>query len=500
MKRPVWRVFDSLFGRTVLVLILTLVLSHAAAFALFSWAFRDGPTELRAKQIVAEVETQRGIWRVLSNTERRAYLQGQDGRLSPLRESPPDSLRPVGDFEPDRHLQEVLRRLLGEEIVLGRGMPPHDGLWLRVTIGGRWLWLRHSPARWPGAGKQAAEPHPEAQQPPEWQSPGFEAGNMPPPPRPDNGFGPFGEAPGAFRNDGPPPPGANGDYPRGPQPNQFQALSLILASAAIGLLGTLALLWPLYRPLRRLSQAQAALGRGESVDRLPAQGPYEVAQLVEGFNHMKDNLDALEDDRRTLLAGVSHDLRTPLTRLRMRLALLDDIDTAPYERDLDDIEHITEQFLDYVRGQADEAPRERVQLAELLQLQAERYSHLTELSVDADPSLYALIDRLAIGRALGNLIDNALAHGGAPITLSAHQHGKEVCLTVRDHGPGMPEAALTAARRPFYRLDPARQGRGHCGLGLAIVQRVAQRHGGRLQLSNADGGGLQASLCLPPQA
>ena len=162
--------------------------------------------------------------------------------------------------------------------------------------------------------------------------------------------------------------------------------------------------------------------------------------------------------------------------------------------DLDDIQRITEQFLAYVRGEADDAERERLDMGELLREVAERYGHAAVSIQRIDEGPAPEVDRLALLRALCNLIDNALTHGKPPVLLSAIHDGEGWHISVRDHGPGLPPEELNSARRPFHRLDPARQGHGHCGLGLAIAERVARRHGGELVLTNADGGGLIASL------
>jgi two-component system osmolarity sensor histidine kinase EnvZ len=267
--------------------------------------------------------------------------------------------------------------------------------------------------------------------------------------------------------------------------------------ALLGLAATLFLLWPLYRPLRQLADTQAALGRGEAVAPLPNRGPREVARLSESFNRMVNDLSALENERRTLLAGVSHDLRTPLARLRMRLALLDGTDTQAYERDVDDIERITEQFLAYVRGQADEGTREAVDMAALVQGVADRYGPAAALTVHLHAHPTLLADALSLQRALSNLIDNALAHGAPPVTLQVAVTDGDVIVSVHDNGPGMPPESLGGARQAFSRLDPARGGHGHCGLGLAIADRVAKRHGGQLVLRNHADGGLVAALHLP---
>ncbi|QNM95289.1 ATP-binding protein [Chitinimonas koreensis] len=423
------RLVDSLFGRTALVLLLTVAASHATAFLLFRWIGEQdgGPGRHGAMLVEALVRSERARWQALSGSERAALLHAPDDGGVVWRAAAPAGLRPP-QMPPERDLARALQPLLAAAARPGEGSrPPRMWLPLQLDDGIRWLGLPAELRRNP-------------------------------PPRPD--------------------------------------VFLSVLIAAFGLLGALVLLWPLYRPLRRLAGAQAALGRGEAVQPLPESGPRELAALAGGFNRMAASLAELESERRTLLAGVSHDLRTPLARLRMRIALLDETDPQPYDRDLDDIERITEQFLAYVRGEADDGPRETLDVGLLLADLAERYGAAAGIAVAAPAGLAATLDRLAIGRALGNLVDNALTHGAPPIELRAEALGGELLLSVRDHGPGLGDEALREAIRPFRRLDPARSRGGHCGLGLAIAARVARRHGGELAMARADGGGLVVSLVL----
>jgi two-component system osmolarity sensor histidine kinase EnvZ len=429
------QLYDTLFGRTALVLTVTLILAHSLPILLFRL---DHPRpmgqpehEPLAARWLSEAESRRAIYASLPPASRNAFLAASADGPERLQLTAPAGFA-SDDGDDASQLQSLLAARLGPGTRLGHVEHPFRTHWLQFDIGGRPVWL-----------------------------------TLPGPT--------FGR----------------------PEFNLQPLIWLTIAFAALGLAATLFLLWPLYRPLRQLAAAQAALGRGEPVSPLADTGPREVARLSASFNHMVNDLAALEDERRTLLTGVSHDLRTPLARLRMRLALLDSTDITPYERDVDDIERITEQFLAYVRGQSDDGMRESVDLAALTKDVADRYGTDAPLSIQTTARPTVLADALALFRALSNLIDNALAHGAAPVVLTVAIDGNDATVSVRDAGPGLPADMLTTAWRPFNRLDPARGGRGHCGLGLAIAQRVASRHGGRLVLENHPDGGLIATLRLP---
>lgn len=203
----------------------------------------------------------------------------------------------------------------------------------------------------------------------------------------------------------------------------------------------------------------------------------------------------LEDERALLLAGISHDLRTPLTRLRMEaeMSVADATARAAMEADILEMDRTIGQFLDFARPGA--RRRTPVDLAALLADLARRYDRrvapadFSPLTIDADAEL--------LRRALVNLIENALRHGGTPVELSLAREGRHVVIAVLDRGPGIPPAESERLRQPFTRGEAARSNAGGAGLGLAIVERIARNHGGRLELKPRDGGGLAARIVLP---
>ena len=255
--------------------------------------------------------------------------------------------------------------------------------------------------------------------------------------------------------------------------------------------------WSIARPLRDIARATRSVGAGQPCRLIP-QGPQELRTLAQQFNHMVDELERNERERRVMLAGLPHDLRAPLTRVRLRLALLEDEDArAGLARDAEEIERIATQFVSYLRGHEAEtlAP---VMLPELLQEIAEPYLRLgRDIRVDAPAELAAEIYPASMKRLLENLVDNAVRYGAEPVEITAAARDGELWLEVRDHGPGIPEAQRAQALEPFVRLDAARSGSGSCGLGLAIVERVARLHGGRVDLDAARGGGLLVRVRIP---
>lgn len=256
--------------------------------------------------------------------------------------------------------------------------------------------------------------------------------------------------------------------------------------------------WRLNRPLRLLTARAGQLSAGALPPPVPVAGPAEIRALATGFNQMLAALASADQERTTMLVGVSHDIKTPLTRLRMAVEMQAD----PAERDgmVEDIEQISrilDQFSAFLRG-ADE-PFGALDAAQLLQRVAERYrrqGRAVQLQLPVRlPPLPA--QALALERLLGNLLDNALRHGGEPVELSAVRTGDWLQLTVRDHGAGIAAEQHAEALLPFTRLDAARSADGGSGLGLAIVKRIVDRHGGRLTLQEAAGGGLLVQVELP---
>ncbi|MEO1004066.1 MAG: ATP-binding protein [Cyanobacteria bacterium J06638_7] len=268
-----------------------------------------------------------------------------------------------------------------------------------------------------------------------------------------------------------------------PWPPDPLSLSLSLAAAGLGL-STLVLALEVRRPLRLLERSLQQLGSGRNPQPVLPRGASSVRQLTGRFNAMLNQLEQARQDRETMLAGIGHDLNAPLTRLRLRLHLaattpMSGADAAKAQGDLDALERITAQFMAFARGQGEEAPLE-VNLAELL-AEVAGQSDLHPLELRLEP-LSRRVRPTDLARAVANLLDNARSHGEAPFRLSLRPWAEDGFeIEVDDGGPGVAEELWSQALQPFRRLDSARGGTGHCGLGLAIAERVAREHHGSLQ-------------------
>jgi two-component system osmolarity sensor histidine kinase EnvZ len=270
----------------------------------------------------------------------------------------------------------------------------------------------------------------------------------------------------------------------------------LLLTAAYGFARYLA------RPLRQLTAAVGRVGRGESAPPLPETGPSEIAAVNRGFNTMAANLRRIEEDRALLLAGVSHDLRTPLARLRLGIEM-----TAPDDgmreglvADIEEMDRIIGQFLDFARS-AEGGGKETVDLNAVVAASTERYlnagSNVTFTAGNVPP---LVVSPTAISRVVANLIDNALAYGAPPVEVTTSVADRMACIEVADHGPGIAASDIERLKQPFTRSTPSRSradGAAGAGLGLAIVDRIARTHGGTFDLVPRTGGGLAARVRLP---
>jgi two-component system osmolarity sensor histidine kinase EnvZ len=271
-------------------------------------------------------------------------------------------------------------------------------------------------------------------------------------------------------------------------------LAIILALAVAWLIAS-----RISRPLKAMARSVQTVGRGQTPTPLPEEGAEEVKRLAGAFNAMAADLERHDKDRSEVLAGISHDLRTPLTRLRLEaeLSIADDGTRQAVIADIEQMEAVISQFMDYARAESGETPV-ATDLGALLSTLAERQSHIGRPLQHEIPELPELPLRpKALTRALTNLVDNAWKYGGGEVRLSAAQVDGEIRIEVADRGPGIPSDQIDRLRRPFTRLDTARTNASGTGLGLAIVERVARLHGGRLELQPNPGGGLLARLCLP---
>jgi len=270
------------------------------------------------------------------------------------------------------------------------------------------------------------------------------------------------------------------------------------ALLALALLGAWLIASRIARPLAGLAEAARRIGRGEAPAPLPEGGERELRTVQTAFNRMAGDLASMERERAMVLAGISHDLRTPLSRLRLALEMSGAEPAAAQgmNADIEEMDQVIGQFLDFARGDAE--AREPVAVDALADEVAAHFAKLGK-PVRRTGTSGATVSaaRMALHRALMNLVDNALRHAGGEVEVAAARLDGQVALEVLDRGPGIAPSDVDRLKRPFTRLDPARGGRGGAGLGLAIVERVAHAHGGRFELAPRQGGGLAARLVLP---
>ena len=270
---------------------------------------------------------------------------------------------------------------------------------------------------------------------------------------------------------------------------------------ALALIGAYLIVARINRPLRELTGAADEIGRGRTPPPVAESGPTEIRTLARAFNQMSTDLKRLDDERALLLAGVSHDLRTPLSRIRLGLEMMDDKGDSALktgmEQDIEDIDAAIGQFLDFARVTEGEAVVPDGDLNAIARELCDRYARAAK-AVNLRPGMLPplTLRPLAIQRLISNLVENALRHGGGQVEVATTTAGENAVLEVLDRGPGIPPAEADRMLQPFTRLNAARSGAG-TGLGLAIVDRIARLHGGSVQLLARDGGGLRARVEIP---
>lgn len=274
------------------------------------------------------------------------------------------------------------------------------------------------------------------------------------------------------------------------------ALVLILSLAGGYLLAA-----RINRPLNLLVHAADRLRNGEHPEKLPEDSVAELRAVSSTFNNMAEALAELDTERTLILAGVSHDIRTPLARLRLAVEMLPDDNCGSLKsgmiEDIADMDNIINQFLDFVRGTEGE-PAQMTDVNTLLQALHDRQARAgRELVVQLAPSYAIPIKPLAMQRLLDNLVGNAYAYGRGQVRVASKIEAEHIVISVFDNGPGIPETHLQKLLKPFERLDKARSNVGGSGLGLAIADRIAKLHHGKLELINRPEGGLEARLTLP---
>jgi two-component system osmolarity sensor histidine kinase EnvZ len=258
--------------------------------------------------------------------------------------------------------------------------------------------------------------------------------------------------------------------------------------------------WQLQHPLRSLAQAVGRFGRGEPTPPVPERGPRELRQLTHGFNQMVREVSQNESDRAVMLAGVAHDLKTPLARLRLRAEMMEEAKLRDgVVRDVDSMAHIVDQFLVFAHDGGDRS--EPVEVDQQCERIARTYRAVSPGAQPVEMRLTAgrgfVLPAATLDRLLSNLLDNAHAYGAPPVVIETWRNSQGWVLRVADHGGGIAAQDLVKASRPFVRLDPARGGSGHSGLGLAIVERLTRRAGGECEIGNHAQGGLQVVMTFP---
>jgi two-component system osmolarity sensor histidine kinase EnvZ len=272
-------------------------------------------------------------------------------------------------------------------------------------------------------------------------------------------------------------------------------------AAVVALMAATAFVSRLTRPLKRLGIAAKTVGEGRHPPPLPEDGPEEMVAVATAFNQMTADLQRLDQDRALILAGISHDLRTPLTRLRMGIEMTasDDVTRDGMVADVEEMDKTIGQFLDFARTDlATTTTKENPQL--MLEDLAEQYRRRgCALTLDLADVGSMSLNWPALRRAVSNLIDNAMCYatGSDAISLRLFGDKSAIVVEVGDRGPGIPSGEIDRLLRPFTRLESARSNPSGAGLGLAIVDRIARQHSGKLELLPRDGGGLLARIVLP---
>jgi signal transduction histidine kinase len=277
--------------------------------------------------------------------------------------------------------------------------------------------------------------------------------------------------------------------------------SVLVMMVGIVVLGAWATHW-VGRPLATFAKAADRLGRDVNAPALPEDGPREVRFAIAAFNEMQGRIRRFVEDRTRMLAAISHDLRSPVTRLRLRTEMLPD--GEPRQRmltDLDEMEAMVASALDFARGEAVSEPTQAIDLAATLQAVCD---NATDMGL---PAAYAWEGRLvcacrpsAIKRALVNLVENAARYGGrADVRTVRERH--EIDVVIEDCGPGIPESEMEKVFAPFYRIEGSRNRKtGGMGLGMSVARTIVRAHGGDIRLENRPEGGLRVTVTLPQEA
>ena len=425
------------FWRTFLLLALLISASLAAWFQSFRIFERTPRAQQIAQTIVSVVNVTRSAL-VHSDANKRADLladlaNNESIRIYPL--EPSDVVDPLRDTASNKLMLDYVRARLGSGTRMDRSVNGREGLWVSFSIEDDDYWV-------------------------------------------------------AFERD------------RLEAVEGLQWLGWGAVALGLSLVGAIVMSRLINLPLKRLASAAVIIGEGGRPAPLPEKGPREIREANASFNSMVDDLARIEADRVLLLAGISHDLRTPLTRLRLEaeLAIASEESRQAIQSDIEQMNAIINQFLDYARPlDADQA----FDLIDLTALVSETLADVASdelLLVDLDlhPTAPVRAHPTEIRRVLFNLIENARRYGQSPgsdvTRLTIGTFDQPPRIEVADRGRGIPADAIKRMKQPFTRLDEARSEASGAGLGLAIIERIAQRHRARFELCARDGGGLLARI------
>ena len=281
-------------------------------------------------------------------------------------------------------------------------------------------------------------------------------------------------------------------------PNSWIFLAWMVATSLIVLTVAILFLRNQIRPIVRLADAAEAFGKGREAPNFRPRGAREVRRAAAAFLEMKARIERAMEQRTTMLAGVSHDLRTVLTRFKLELALLGDgpeIDAI--KKDVDEMARMLEAYLSFARGDTGEqpAPTDMAALLDELKADAERHGHRVSAGFYGPSEV--TVRPAAFKRCIGNLVSNA-ARFAKNVAITGHRDHRWLTVTVDDDGPGIPAKLREDVFKPFLRLDDARnQDEGGTGLGLAIARDIARSHGGDIALGESPSGGLRATVRVP---
>lgn len=430
----------TLLGRAALMIALLIILSQVAWLAILRIHFLDPARDIFTNEISRTISMAQATLRALPNDEEPGFL---DRLAAPNRFRIASAAMPHPPLFPVRSplligLQSRLQRLYGPRLVIAHD-PMSDSLWIRFPVDADNYWLI---------------------------------------------------------------------MPRGirvpPPPLSYDFVLWIILGLAISAGGAYLVLFGLNRQLRDVINAARAVGRGDIPKPLKESGPEEIRDLRRGFNQMTEGLKRLDAERRLMLAGISHDLRTPLTRMRIGVELLGSHSDPQLCKgmihDIEDMDSILMQFLDYARDGSEEQPA-NADLNEIVRDICLRYQAAgNDIRMQCGSLPAFRFRKLAIRRLLTNLVDNAVRYGGGGVEVATARGDSMVTCEVRDRGPGIRSVTPESLIKPFAREDSSRGDQRGAGLGLAIADRIIRIHGGRMQISNREDGGLNVRVELPVSA